>query len=320
MKTVFVLSLAVAALSVALALALFIEKPKTTSKNKRVALIGTPVVFPQNGITLNGIKCDGPKSDANNWINNFMDDNRSSENQTAIWFSKNWVDSIALFLSKEPEQSGGTGGIRIYFARKADGDNPVTGDNTVVIIAADDDMQDYFEHDDPDFSSFLNQILLHQGRYITEDHGAKDPGASFYHGANCNIAQNCIVTDGHNLSCTEAQAAVNTFNNTKRPQQAFNTESVFFPLELLQDLSQELDAPAPKGITPDGIRIYFAKNSVNHRHFFILVPTQADPNNAYSHIDNLDCFGGGGPRHPFGPTDDGEECPNNCNGVTLPSN
>jgi hypothetical protein len=114
------------------------------------------------------------------------------------------------------------------------------------------------------------------------------------------------------ISCNDANAVARNFKKT-----TINTNSEWFQLDLLKYLHFQLNS-APSNVVADGVRIYFAKNGLNvknnikkNRHAFIIVTTQLING---SHYDNYQCYP---PKEPF-TNDNGEECPNNCNGVTLP--
>jgi hypothetical protein len=281
-------------------------------------------------ITLNGIPADA----ADGMVTDFTDDNTSTDKWTTIWLSKPWVDAMSALLDKEQSDAGSNSyGFRFYFAKKAN------GKNTIIIVSTGDGQEDYFEHT----SAFLDDLKAnpsHIALYIKENYNgngnAGDPGERFYDDSfNCSgISTPCIFTIGNNIDCEVAHGAVKYFrDHPDHPgnSQKISTTSEWFPLSLLDGLEEELQTPATSTVKPDGVRIYFARDQTTHRHFFILVPTQANLQINGSHIDNYDCFGNNSaikknaivnhndirPNY-ISPNDNGELCPTHCQGATLP--
>jgi len=287
---------------------------------------------PPNGITLNGVSW----SNANKMVSDFMSDSSSSDPKTTIWLSKNWVDSVYKALTNEQDNNVGTDGFRIYFAKRLDNiSNRMR--NTIVIVSTrsdgDDaaaeslkDHLDYYEHSSP----FLQKAS--QDRQLTEDWNG-DPNATLlYYGNRCCADDNCSIAAINNIPCIDAYNAVINFVNLN--PNLINTHSEWFSLDLLQALKEELDAAlsqAPTPIPADGIRIYFAKNTTSvknpkhqNRHSFIIVTTKADTVNGRAiHKDYFQCYNPKNnylkkQKNDFYSNDNGEQCPNNCKGTTLP--
>jgi hypothetical protein len=320
-KLVFILSLAVVVIGTTLLI--FIVKFNIPGNYVTNNATKAHFTFPPNALSLNGVDFNPPPLpaiSANQMIINFVDDNTSSDAQTAIWISRDWIEKVAAFLTTEHTEVGADG-IRIYFGKKSNAANKMI--NTIVIVSTQkltsDPLEhtDYFSHDVA-FSSFLKLVKQNPQAYFQEDHSGNDKGALLYGLSSvCSSAFACVATTAENLDCQIAYAAVNNLKN-RGVGQGVNTDSEWFPTKLLTDLAYEFSHQTTQNITPDGMRLYFAKKTDNHRHFFIGVPTQENGHygeNIPSHLDNFDCYG----THSFfGPTDNGEQCPNNCTGVSLP--
>lgn len=303
-KLVIILSLAILGLSVALVIFITKFKPEPVANSE----FKKKFTFPANGLTLNGVPCNGVKSLANMWVNHFVNDNVSDETKTAIWVRREWLDNIATFLKQE-HISMGADGIRIYFAK-----DPLSAHgeaNKIIITATQNGKIDYFVHN-ASFTAFLKKVQGNTSWYFTEDHGGHDVGAYFYNDGHVCVANDCSETPDNNINCDTAHNWVKHFRDQTRNPQGVNTDSETFTYDFIEGLDQELTS---SGTTADGFRIYFAKSRTTHKHLFIIVPTQKNPNNPNSHLDNYSCFAAG---HEKGPNDNGEQCPDNCTGVTLP--
>ncbi|HTD99132.1 MAG TPA: hypothetical protein VK668_07575 [Mucilaginibacter sp.] len=262
--------------------------------------------------TLNGIDL----IHASAMVDNFQSDNTSSHMNTAVWLSKEWLDAITSLLNKE-QATVKTDGIRIYFAKKPDG---LSKSNTVVIVSTRDggtdtnaesgsDHIDYFEHD----LDFLATATATAKAKVVEEYSPAE-GATLYDEHNtCPAKDGCAINTINYITCENAGKAVRNFGSS-----TINTNSEWFSIDLIKYLDLELNS-APEDVTADGIRIYFAKNTdetntnikykKKRRHSFVIITTQADGS---IHKDNYICY-----VHKGG-TDNGEQCPNNCNGVKLP--
>jgi len=268
--------------------------------------------FPVNGLSLNGIS---PK-DADQMVSDFIDDHESSDPKTAIWLSVNWVNNVADLLKNE-----GDDGIRIYFAKKAD--NTGKKRNSILIVSTKNDgvdsraetgidHLDYFDHNVTFFINLLDPTT--RKKDIQEDLGGYDLGATLFDANYVCPSETCNVFSTNYIECAEAQKAV--LNFSQKSNLAINTDNEWFPIALIEGLKAELKA-ATASIPADGIRIYFAKNYDNpgdvkhkNRNTFIITTTKSAGN---SHQDYHECY-----TSNKGTKDHGEECPNNCNGVTIP--
>ena len=233
-------------------------------------------------LTLNGI----PFADADKMVKDFQQDQKSSHQKTNIWFSKEYVSKIYSILD-----AADCDGIRIYFARKAD------GDNTIVIVSTRDNGEsnsppkkrhkDYFEH----YAPFLS---TNEAR-SKEDYGT-NPGARLYEPALACPPQTCRSSENR-VTCRDAHTWVKQFRAAAAAE--FKTKGVWFSKELLGDLRDELNAvPNKKG---DGIRIYFVLKP-SGKHNLVIVTTKDGGK------DYLECYN----KNFMGADDNGEECPNFC--------
>jgi hypothetical protein len=278
-----------------------------------------------NNITLNGLS----RADAETMVSNFTQDNNSSVNSTNVWLSKKWVESVAALLAAEKQQNIPipVDGFRIYFAKNG-------GENTIVIVSTKQDVpnplssspissyyhKDYYDHSS---SPMLAAYLQTKDAIVQEDY-SKDEGATLYYNPQCPTTQTCSINAYNFIYCDEANKAVMNFG-----LQPINIENEWFPVSLLFYLRDELDATAATAdkITPDGIRIYFAKYPVYptdpnqthiNRHGLIFVTTKQTADG--DHQDYYQCYASNSNwKKTFTSTNDnGEECPNNCDDITLP--
>ncbi|RYU89371.1 hypothetical protein EWM62_13660 [Mucilaginibacter terrigena] len=237
-------------------------------------------------ITLNGV----PLATADTFVSNFINKPSVYKSPTSIWFSKAYVDSLKALLYKE-----GADGFRIYFATYPNGHNVIITSTRETGVP--DTHQDYFEHS----SKFLKTA---DARGVVDYTGRK--GATLYDPAlKCPGTDNCNATYTHYLKCDEAAARVKNFTNDK-----FLTTSEWFDIEVLDNLSKELNGNS----SADGIRIYYARNTnpTKNTHGFVITTTKPSGTNSSTHDDYYTC------TTKFRDLDNGEQCPNNCNGVTWP--
>lgn len=276
-------------------------KSKDTSITKEKSTSVHPHISPvcnSSGITLNGIACNA----ADVMVDRFVQDNMSSDKKTNIWLSRTWVNKIYDILTAE-QTTVKADGIRLYFAKNANNRNTIIITSTKFggtdpYSSTGNDHLDYFEHTDP----FLSTVNAH----VAEDYGT-DPGAKLYNGANCSTEANCNINELNYISCIKAAAAVKKFGKS-----TVNTISEWFPLTVIENIKCNLDG-APSALMADGVRIYFAKKSKKiDRHSFLFVTTKTK---GAGHEDFYECYCS---SYKHGVTDNGEQCPTNCNGATWP--
>lgn len=249
-------------------------------------------------ISLNGYSI----YDADNMVYRFDNGRTKDDNsKTNVWFSKGLFHNLYILLSKENAD-----GIRIYFASET------TGNNIIVVSTRDGGINsnaasgknhfDYFEH----AAAFL--MSAQSNGDIKVDHGSPGSGALLYNSSPPCHGNDCSISPEHDLKCDTAYRWVNNYSLDMKD--TTNTKSEWFDLKLIGKLDTELQ----KGTgldSPDGLRIYFAKNKKYQKLTFIMVTTKSV--DGVPHTDYYECFVA---KKQL--TDNGEQCPNNCAGATLP--
>ncbi|SEP37958.1 hypothetical protein [Mucilaginibacter sp. OK283] len=281
---------------IGVAIYLFVIK----KNNKSISL-----VLPTNGITLDGLST----ATANSYVENFYDDNTSSDTATNVWFSDNWVSKIKALLDNEKETVN-IDGIRIYFAKKENGQNTVVVVSTVkggsnVNAPSKADHQDYYEHT----LAYLNNLnKYNNGTEYMEEHDKKDSLSAKLYLYKCPCVKcDHSEKDNNHISCAEAYDLVSRFK-----KKTINTLNEWFPISVIDSLDAELIAAKAKHVPADGVRIYFAKNK-KKRNVFVFTTTK---DVAGMHVDYYERYN----DQPVikGTDDHGEECPINCTTVSLP--
>ena len=267
--------------------------------------------FPPRGITLNGVL----SADASEMVSKFKSDKKCTDKQTAVWIDLAWINHTLDTIAKEHGD-----GIRIYFAKCKN-----INKNTIVIVstyrAINSDLkaestQDHVDYYDHTYSSFMSKEDT-----LSKD-SATDPGALLFKPSSPCPAGDCLSVLPNHISCNDAYKAVQNYASPGE----INTYSEWFSLKALEAIRNDLDArtkdyPTQPG---DGIRIYFAKHtdSTNKkhpgRHAFIIVTTYKVSSGGTDYHYDYFCPSKSFVKVHLDGTDNGEECPNNCNGVTLP--
>lgn len=249
-----------------------------------------PVTQDPYSLTLNGIKY----SDAEKMVKDFMaaPGKYDDKNVTNIWFSSSDFQKMYSFLPTNYT------GVRIYFAKKATG-------NDIIIVGTFKGTDGY--NDDYFTPAASNPSPVG----ITEDirHNNADGGALLYSKPPCPKDDGCNV-DPHYISCEKAYLMVTNYGVDN-----IVSTSEWFPKDLIDGLNDVLKNPKL-----DGIRIYYARqlhskpynNQDLYSHCFVFVTTMPDSNGTI-HIDHPECIS---LRKMFDAKDNGEECPTNCNGPT----
>jgi hypothetical protein len=229
-------------------------------------------------------------ADADKYVSDFINAASVYKSPTSIWFSKAYINNIKLMLEKE-----GGDGVRVYFAKYPNGHNIILVSTRKTGVAG--THQDYFEHSDPFLQTAEAKGLV--------DYTGKN-GATLYDPAlKCPDVDNCNVSYDHYLKCSEAADRVRNFSNDK-----FYTTSEWFEKGVIDDLKEELD----NNKIADGARIYYARNNsaAKKTHGFVIITTQKSGTSGNIHEDYYTCS-----SHVIR-SDNGEQCPVNCNGVTWP--
>ncbi|MFI5136447.1 MAG: hypothetical protein ACHQIM_01385 [Sphingobacteriales bacterium] len=263
---------------------------------------------PPNSFTLNAI----PGDTADAMVKKFTLDpgHYDPDHHTCIWFSKAALRQMDSVLNTTANSDG----IRFYFARELSGGSYTTvavstldggvnpGDSTKHI------HKDYFQTSNPSggipMAGKLGDTTPAQGALLYSPHSP------------CKTADTCKEKAQHYISCSKAYRMV--YTNCK-PSDSINAKAEWFDKGVIKDLITAI----PNG---GGLRLYFAKHSEAAagdkvpRTAFVLMVTQSVNG---IQTDEFVCL----PIHPIykqhhllggGGTDNGEMCPVNCTGVTLP--
>jgi hypothetical protein len=273
---------------------------------------------------------------------------------TQIWFSKKSI--VAVYNLLMHEDSVGLikpDGIRIYFSSSdtAANSTPTHLNNSVVVVSTywsgrvKNSMgggytkvhTDYFEHD---ASAGLFGINPDSLAGIVTHYNDATMGTMLYSICNCDNQDTCVTTSDHFIKRGVGETMVQAFQG-----QPFKARSEWFDINMLINLFYEMNCS-----NEDGIRIYFARATSSTdaayagKARFVIVtttPTTTTVNGqqVIIHQDRLSCnctnsglaakaraairygveqrrIAKGQPGK--GGNDNGEQCPNNCDGVTLP--
>ena len=278
--------------------------PSSGDKEKSAAEIG-PMAAVVDSVTLNGYTF----AQAETMVRTFLREGYSTEKQTSIWFTKRYIDSLDNILSLE-----GADGFRIYFAKKG-------GKNTIIMVSTKQSNnlhprdsipthKDYFGHKSTFLQPGNNPDILGISENGVPEARLYSPSESDCTNLPCNKLINTI-------SCVEGRKWVNQFSQGG----PITTTSLWYPKKLIEAWKKELDAVVPNNIdgAGDGIRIYFAKNDLN-RNVFVMTTTRIK--NGQKGTDYYECYAKNLTEAIPDKTkkrdisDNGEECPNNCNDLT----
>ncbi|MDB5007799.1 MAG: hypothetical protein JWP45_2192 [Mucilaginibacter sp.] len=268
-------------------------------------------LFTLNGISLN---------EADDMVSNFLQNKGSYTDSvpTSIWFSKGVFLQMYNNLVKNPQSDG----IRFYFAQTVPNDK-----YTVVAVSTMDGgldpkdssktrhiHNDYYQHDNGgmNMKGILGVVTPQEGALLYTPAASPSP---------CPSGSDPCPVAPHYITCSIAYKMVNYFGSDP-----INATSEWFDKGIINDLNNALTSQ-----NGDGIRIYYARHlkpdgaapsDTVHRHGVVLITTAAMPNNI--HQDRFECISlhplyGNKKRDSFvGGTDNGEECPTNCSGITWP--
>ncbi|MBS1520139.1 MAG: hypothetical protein JST50_04020 [Bacteroidetes bacterium] len=283
----------------------------------------TPSSDPIVESTLTGTSQTQAKIDVQDFASTYITSNPVSLHlNTQIWISEPVLEAIKNLLVNESK----TGivkpdGVRIYFASTPPTSSTIREDALVVVstyfsgIIMQDTAHvkvhtDYFEHSKKVIDS-ISMLVSRNGIKITH-YSDTTNGALLYKICNCDIQQPCIVTSGHDIKRSRGEALVQHFQGMP-----CNAYSEWFDIDMISNLVKEMKDPSEND---DGIRIYYARNDIRSgpnkdETEFVIVTTQSI--NGISK-DYFDC------KHvPFEGKktpgqDNGEQCPNNCAGTSMP--
>lgn len=240
-------------------------------------------------LTLNGADL----KEADGMVTDFITKPGQYDTPTSIWFSSDYVKNVYDILIKENAD-----GFRLYFAKTAE------GKNTIVIVSTrnlhpdapgDKIHTDYFEHKYPYLETAEKGVISNT---------YKDGALLYSPNLQCPDDDKCDTEYAHYLSC----AVSATWANAYKTPEDIKTTSEWFDIGVLAYINKELQNTVNK---PDGVRFYYAKIATKG-HGFLFVTTHANNN---VHEDYYTCLA----DKLIHPGDNGEQCPNNCNGVTWPA-
>jgi len=307
------------------------HKPGTNRRQTSADSSSSNIIVEES---LNGIL----QPDANAMVQNAVSNIDNLPANTQIWFSRATVDSVYGLLRAD---SGGVvkpDGVRIYFSSvPPTADNPLHYNNGIVVVSTYNSGKvfknhlyvnvhtDYFEH--PENAGLFKSNAI--AGILTHDNDTTN-GALLYNTCNCDT-QHCITSAGHYITRIEGEKMVQAFYGSP-----FNARSEWFDIGMLKNLVEEMNLKSDDGINYkfDGIRIYFARGVAGiassddvGKARFVLVTTIPATNSAANQTIHKDYFGCDqvimsvvieGIEKRKGGNDNGEQCPNNCDGVTLP--
>jgi hypothetical protein len=252
-----------------------------------------------NSLTLNRIKF----SDADAMVKDFKKNpsNYDMQNVANVYYDKAYFHNMANLVDNKIYD-----GIRIYFARDQN------GQNTIVIVSTKDGGASTKPgkriHND-----FFQPLLTYSDG--PEQRGIpgkiKDNGTLMY---NTNSPCTGVVCDDdnpHYVSCGDAYVMINVSGSDP-----ITSRGEWFDARLIGKLDSVLQSN-PK---LDGIRIYYCKRDSSPivHHGFVFSLTEPIANG--QHKDNLECIilGQKKDKHKVDEWDNGEECPESCEGAFWP--
>lgn len=267
------------------------KKPKNTPQANRAE----PPKISFNGIS---------ESDSKKMIKDYLKDQISSDKQTSIWFSIDFLDELMKVDTTTVK------GVRIHLAKRY-------GKNTVVLLlTTDGGPSRYAPAKQPptkrihtDFFSVATEELSSTKMKNVDEHTAV-LGADLYL-SQPPTSSTCIRNPNH-IDAITAYKWVNAFIKGQTPQkEVINLTSMWYPIGLFHLLRKEMELAQKAEKKTDGFRIYFAKKE-NGEHALVLVPT-TDIGNG-NHQDDYNCY----LVYVRDLYDRGEECPTFCEGIDVP--
>ncbi|HWZ04826.1 MAG TPA: hypothetical protein VNX40_14515 [Mucilaginibacter sp.] len=295
---------------------------KTSIKSLHMAVDSSGLV----NESLNGIL----QADADQMVKNALTKADPTPANTQIWFSRQVVENVYDLLREDSTTSFKPDGIRIYFsstdtavAAKHDnygivvvstyfGGLDTVNSQTKIIV-----HKDYFQHASGAALFKTGGI----GGVITHDNDATN-GDSLNMVYNSALKDTCVASSDHYITRQEGAEMVLAFQGN-----SLKARSEWFDINMLGNLVKEM-----KDKNEDGIRVYFARgvdgiNSADDvgKARFAIVTTVPGPNSNI-HLDYFGCTKCAAmmmkaalrKKLDQGGNDNGELCPSNCDGVTLP--
>lgn len=268
-----------------------------------------------NLFTLNGI----PLGRADAMVNSFLTYKGSyySSIPTCVFFSQTAFQKMNSIIANPLYD-----GFRVYFARTVP-----DGEYTIVILPTEDGGEDPTDPSTTDKRHIHNDSYLHSDPSMPNvdlngELGSVTPteGALLYGSTSpCPPGADHCPPGPHYIPCSKAYKMATNFSVDE-----INATAEWYDKGIIDQLSKKIS-------TNGGVRVYFARqlNPIPPdniaRHCFLFVLTQKSNN---IQLDDYACFvltpnaqyikNQIGIRGDGGGTDNGEECPNSCEGVTWP--
>ncbi|MDB5017444.1 MAG: hypothetical protein JWQ84_2276 [Mucilaginibacter sp.] len=279
--------------------------------------------------TLNGFS----ESQANAWVTYCVGTADNNPENTQVWFRKEIIENWNKLLQEDSTRGMKTDGIRIYITRRlASNSTPTHFNNGIVIVStlyAGDTIEngkkvkihkDYFNHQK---TADLYKLKSING-VVSHDNDSTG-GALLYNTCHCDIANPCVISSDHDIPRSIAEKMAQHFHRIIIFRNgSINSRAEWFDKTMIKTIVDRMSEDTSKHI--DGVRIYFARGvdtgSTNRKTKFVIVTTRQFQINATDilHKDYFDC------AHPLllskttliSTSDNGELCPDHCDGLTLP--
>jgi hypothetical protein len=271
--------------------------------------------------SLNGIL----QADADTMVKIAQDSAESIPPNTQIWFSKQILDSLYKLLSLDSLGAHNPDGIRIYFSSAvATRATPIQ--YGIVVTST------YFSGIDS--SNLPNKTIIHTDYFthtktaglfqlpnvtgVVSHYNDATDGDSLYTNCGCPLHDSCLASSDHYITKSTATEMVHAFIG-----KPLNAKCEWFDIKLLGSLVKEMDDK-----NENGIRLYFSRGTVNTvaiqdvgKARFVIVTTKIG--NSSTGIDYFGCDRSlsASVKKRFkveGGNNNGELCPDNCDGVTVP--
>lgn len=245
-----------------------------------------------SGFTLNGYSF----AEAEQMVRTFQRNPVSLDDHTSVWFDKQFIYDLHEKLPNEF-----INGFRFYFAAK-------DGHNALIMVATQEsnDVNDEGKHYPIDHFKLMDPYFRSNNKNRGDISVNKPLVGISNAGSDCTSATPCNKSPKA-ITCDNGRKWVNAFGRGK-----IKTRSLWYPKSLIDFWKTELEAAESKGADGDGIRVYFAKKS-KHVHVFVSVTTRIVEGDARR--DYYKCYSDD--KESFiGVDDNGEECPNSCQGAT----
>lgn len=276
--------------------------------------------------TLNGLT----ESQANARITFCVGTADNGPKNTQVWFRKEIVEAWYTLLQADIQNGIKPDGIRIYIGRSLpSSSSPLHYNNGIVVVSTKYNgftidstgkriaiHADYLTHP-KNAALFLMSNTIGEVRHDSDS----TSGSLLYNTCNCD-GPACTTTD-HDITRSQAEKMVQHFHRIPIFRRGpINSKAEWFGMDMIEELHKEM-----QDTKCDGVRIYFARGVdtgyTKRKAKFVFVTTTSQ-NNGSIHKDYFDCskhqrplinkimpFDGGG-------MDNGELCPDHCDGLAFP--